>query len=401
MARSEDNDPDGGSELVGDFVRIFLRGSRWYANAQFDGRQLRKSLKTTSKKEARVRALRWETELQAGEGKRTAPPPPVAEVIRMYTEFLETEGRAEKTLVKYKAVFKHIETLAQKRRARTVADLDLRFWDAYRAERTRDGVGRKTLYTESVVIRQVVNFALTRGLIAEDPMKGVKLKKPKPVRQPCWTFEQVQQILAASPPEVRPALTLLAETGLRFGEMAWLTWEDVDLAGGVMHIRPKDGWKPKTGASRQVPIFPTLMPLLKALPRTYHWVVTMPPSPTYPAPGRQWTERRLLAALKRVLDSLGLPGKLHTFRHAFVSNALLEGTAVTVVREWVGHVDDEVLKLYTHVHAHASQVAMQRLAEANRKKLQAQQRKGDETRDSGSAQVQHTPKEGEHGHDVK
>jgi hypothetical protein len=37
---------------------------------------------------------------------------------------------------------------------------------------------------------------------------------------------------------------------------------------------------------------------------------------------------------------------------------------VAVVREWVGHVDDEVIKLYTHVHDHASQAAMQRLSNA-------------------------------------
>jgi site-specific recombinase XerD len=83
------------------------------------------------------------------------------------------------------------------------------------------------------------------------------------------------------------------------------------------------------------------------------------------AEDRQWTERRLLAALKRVLQTLKLPGKLHTFRHSFVSNALLKGTPVTLVREWVGHVDEEVLKLYTHAHNEASQAAMRRLAEAN------------------------------------
>ena len=29
MAKSEDTEPEGGSELIGDFVRIFLRANRW------------------------------------------------------------------------------------------------------------------------------------------------------------------------------------------------------------------------------------------------------------------------------------------------------------------------------------------------------------------------------------
>src|SRR6516225_9583101 len=79
------------------------------------------------------------------------------------------------------------------------------------------------------------------------------------------------------------------------------------------------------------------------------------------------TERRLLSALQRVLKKLKLPGKLHTFRHAFISNALLRGTAPAIVRAWVGHVDEQIIKLYTHVHDHASQAAMQRLSDANAK----------------------------------
>src|SRR4051794_25748615 len=80
----------------------------------------------------------------------------------------------------------------------------------------------------------------------------------------------------------------------------------------------------------------------------------MPPSKTHPDHGRQWTERRLLSALKRILKKLKLEGKLHTFRHSFISHALLNNTAVAVVKQWVGHVDPHVIDLYTHVHDAAS-----------------------------------------------
>ena len=38
---------------------------------------------------------------------------------------------------------------------------------------------------------------------------------------------------------------------------------------------------------------------------------------------------------------------------------------MAVVRAWVGHVDAEVIKHYTHVHDEASQAAMRALAQAN------------------------------------
>jgi integrase len=197
---------------------------------------------------------------------------------------------------------------------------------------------------------------------------------------------------------VQPALTLLAETGMRFGELQWLTWEDIDLAANVLHVRPKDGWKPKSGDQRAVPLSPAARRALESLPRRWRWAVTMPPSRSHPQPGRQWTERRLLAALKRVLKAVGLPGKLHTFRHTFISHALLNGVPAAVVREWAGHVDEAVIRLYTHVHDDASQAAMRRLAGADQGNHQ-EGKGGPDGLGQGSAQTQHSEKEAADGLD--
>jgi integrase len=386
-------------EPVGERVTIFQRGRLWYANYQLEGKQHRPSLKTASKKEARRRAIRLEAEILEGRCRSAPAPAALADVVRDYQQYLRTEGRASKTLVKYDKVLERLLDLAGRRGVRNVGGVNLKLVDAYRAERVQAGAASKTVYTESVVVRQLVNFALSRDMLAADPLKGLKLKKPRPTRQPCWSFEQLQQILGASAEDIKPALTLLAETGMRFGELAWLTWDDIDLKANVLHIQPKEGWKPKTGDQRAVPLTPMVRQLLASLPRRWRWVVTMPASARCRRPGRQWTERRLLSALKGVLKKLELPGKLHTFRHTFISNALLQGTPVSVVREWVGHVDEEVIRLYTHVHNDASQAAMQRLAEANNR-LQPPEEHGNDA-GTGSAQSQHSHKEGRNEHGAK
>jgi integrase len=91
------------------------------------------------------------------------------------------------------------------------------------------------------------------------------------------------------------------------------------------------------------------------------WVVTAPPSPKYPNGDHQISERRLLKALKQILKKLGLRGHLNTFRHAFISGALTSGIPESVVRAWVGHVDADVIRLYTHIADATSQAAMRRL----------------------------------------
>jgi integrase len=91
-------------------------------------------------------------------------------------------------------------------------------------------------------------------------------------------------------------------------------------------------------------------------------VFSAPKSPLNPKGDRHIDERRVLAHLKKILQKLNLPGHLHTFRHSFISHTLMMGTPETVVRQWVGHVDVQVLKLYTHIADSQSKRFMERLS---------------------------------------
>jgi hypothetical protein len=130
------------------------------------------------------------------------------------------------------------------------------------------------------------------------------------------------------------------------------------------------------------------------------------PRAKYSKGDHQISERRLLEYLKRVLKRLGLKGHLHTFRHAFISHALTQGVPEAIVRQWVGHVDPEVIKLYTHIADQASQAAMRRLAGAGpqdsppaREEKEAHvERPGG---DSDSAQIKHKDQEGQNGQSAK
>lgn len=368
--------PDSPYEKVGEFIAIYQRNGIWYANYQHSGRQVRKSLKTKSKKEARRRALIIEKEILAGEHKHQRRPPLIKQVVEHYLDHLRAEGRSPKTIGKYDYCFGLLLDLANRRGRTRISQLDLPLVDQYRAERAKGDGDRppaapKTIHNDTVTIRQLVNFALQRGMIADDPLQTLKIKKPKRTPQPCWPREQVGQILAAAKPPHQSPLTFLAETGARVGEAKWLTWDDVDLAGRRIHIRPKEGWRPKSGDERVVPMSDRLHDLLSSLPRRHRWVFTARVTRHHPEPGRQLSERRLLQYLKRILKPLGLSGHLHTFRHSFISFAALKGTPERVLRKWIGHVDREILDWYFHLADRESHAAMQRLSQAAQQEKKA------------------------------
>ncbi len=348
-------------EVVGDNVSIFKRDAWWQANYQLDGKQRRLALKTRSHREARRRAVALEAELLAGNDPRRKPAPTVSEATERYVAYLRTEGRRPKTMTKYTGILQRLVSLCTELGARDMSQLTLRVVDEYRARRVAAGRAPKTVYTETVVVRQLVNYALSRGMIAEDPLKGLRLRKPRPTRQPCWTPAEMAKIIMQATGVARSCFEILRETGLRVGELVHLTWSDVDFERGFVHVRAKGDWGPKTGDERAVPMSRALQSTLAELPRHGRWVVTMPPTRKYPQLDRPIDDRWLLNQLKRILKKLELPGHVHTFRHSFISHALNGGTPESIVRQWVGHVDPEILKVYTHVADDISRDAMAHL----------------------------------------
>lgn len=354
---------DKDSERIGEKVRIYKRGGQYWANLQHRGRQLRKSLKTNNVKTARRLALAWEQEILCGATSSTVPttPPTVAHIVELLLAVCESEERAPKTRDKYRGVLQRVIELAEKLGLTDILQIDLQFIDRYRQNRREAKRSLKTIHTEVAIIRQLTKFTKSRRLISEDPLDGLKNREPKRTQQPFWTHEESQQILTAAQEPQCSVFTFLNETGMRIGEVQWLTWEDIDFKHGVIHVRPKSGWTTKTGNVRAVPMTPIAKTMLKKLPRKTRWVFTAPASAKYPKGDHQISARRLLKSLKRTLAKLNLQGHLHTFRHSYISRAIFNGVPEAVVRSWVGHVDEDTIRLYTHIASQQSQQAMQNL----------------------------------------
>jgi hypothetical protein len=133
MSDNINNDPS--YELVGEYVSIFQRGRRWYAYYRLEGKSVRQSLKTTSKKQARTKALAIERDIENGEVRRPARAPLIKDVVEEYLAHLRAQRRAVSTIRKYLFGFKLIQELAARRGISRINQIDLAFVDAFRLER--------------------------------------------------------------------------------------------------------------------------------------------------------------------------------------------------------------------------------------------------------------------------
>jgi integrase len=76
--------------------------------------------------------------------------------------------------------------------------------------------------------------------------------------------------------------------------------------------------------------------------------------------------REVLASLKEKFptpeDQVGFAdGRVHSFRHYFVSEAFLGGASEGEIREWVGHRDPKVVERYRHLRQQDARRKMDQL----------------------------------------
>jgi len=96
----------------------------------------------------------------------------------------------------------------------------------------------RTIAVTIGTLRQALAVAVSDRLIPHNPTEGVRAPRVPKVEPPHWTPEQVDSFLDAAAGHRFELLFRLALTlGLRNGEVRGLRREDVDLAGGRLHVR--------------------------------------------------------------------------------------------------------------------------------------------------------------------
>ena len=334
---------------VGDRVTISARGKKkiYVADFWFDDRHHRKSLKTANKKIALNRASALNSKL--GSGAYHLPPAPttIADAASAYVAHLVTLGRARRTIVKYKGIYKVFAAFLAEQRITKLSQFTAISFDKFLAFLALDLV-RKTLYNYGVIIKQVFKWSKSRKLIVENPIADYKLEKPPLIPKPGPSLAEVDAILSTFRGETRVMIALLAFAGKRAGELQRLQPDDVDIAGNWIHIVSRQGLETKTGLSRTVPIHPRLRELLMTLPKTKKpWLFTMPPSRKYPKGDNMLNVKRLNDEFKKVVESLKMPAgrengyTLHSLRHFFETFTVNAGIPQRVVDAWLGHHSDK------------------------------------------------------------
>lgn len=167
----------------------------------------------------------------------------------------------------------------------------------------------------------------------------------------CYLAEEVNQIVDAAKGQDRVLFRLAAETGARAGELYALTVDDLLFEHNVIYIN-KSMYRQKTGspktknATRWVNVKPYVVEMLKEHLNGRTEGLVFQSRRKTPLVNCSVLNKHLHPLLRK----LGLKrGGMHGFRHHRVSTLVMAGTPVEVIKKWVGHGSEEMIRRYTHL----------------------------------------------------
>jgi len=246
--------------------------------------------------------------------------------------------------------------------------------------RNGDGLAPKTVHEVHVIVRSSLDLALRRQLVDTNVAQATNARHKRQTRKVprAWTAEELATFLAAARTHrLYPALHLTACTGMRRGEVAGLKWSDLDRSTSRLSINrtlQSLAGKPvefpvKTRASRRcIDLDEVTMEVLArwrrrlardGLPHGIDDWMFVNTTGRFVNPE---SLSQLFDRLQRTMPDLTRI-RFHDMRHTHASLLIMDGEAVKVVSERLGHANVAfTMHTYQHLLPGMSAAAAQRFA---------------------------------------
>jgi integrase len=222
----------------------------------------------------------------------------------------------------------------------------------------KEELGNKSMRNLFGIVRAVYNFyldeTLQHGKTTTLPWL-IRWSKVEPassveVDTPCYTPDQMAAIVEEGRKQFRSLFAVAAGGGLRAGELFALRVEDVNLKDGVITVRRSivEGMEgtPKNGEIRHVPIDTSVVAEIKKHLNGRRAGLVWHSNRGTPLRLNSVLKWQLKPILKKLGIKFSTRNGMHAFRHGRISYLAYSGVTFAVIREWVGHGSDAMIKHY-------------------------------------------------------
>lgn len=339
-----------------------------------DGRQLKRSAKTTDRNQAlRVAVDLERVEQQARAGSLTTTQlrkvlNDVAEkvngdslsvpsVIDYLSDWLEgvKAKRAAGTHERYANTARLFQAHLGPRAQKPITSVTPAEIEGFLNRRLNSGAAPKTAIVDVKTLKSAFRRAELYGIILKNPVAAVQLPKEESSERGIFTQEEVQQLIGSAPSLEWQTLVLLGYfVGARLSDCVQMKWDNIHPAEGVLVYQQK-----KTGKKVIVPMHFHVIEHLDYL-KTFGTTGFLCPKLATKGPGGK---HGLSESFKRIAKKAGIDlgvieGKgtrkftqrtFHSLRHSFNSILANAGVSEELRMKLTGHSSKAMNTRYTHL----------------------------------------------------
>lgn len=347
--------------------RVYRRGKIWWIDFRdLNGKRVRRSVGRDKRLAEEVlrkiegdlarQRLGLPVEVPSSEGKKKETG--VVTLLERYMEVKWAWWRSS-TQRRYRCVVDHfLRFLREKHLQHIPADtVTGALVEEFMGWRLKQGRKKRTVNFECEFLRSAWRWGQREGYVERNPFCEVSALREDDSRKPrVLGADEVRRLLETAEPWFRDVLALFLYSGIRKGEALNLTCGDVDLAAGLIHIRAKDDWRPKTG-ERTLPLHPVLYRVVRRLCKGRSATAYLLGG----ADGEK-CRKKLRRMLIRTAAAAGVPNltRLHDLRHTFATRLLEVGVDPFSVAALLGHSLNSKKFSVTASYLHPSPSHLQR-----------------------------------------
>ena len=291
------------------------------------------------------------------------------EVLTSYTadswlvEWLKnkTGGTSEATLVRYKQVMRDFLAHLKARAKVSLAVITPGDVVSFRDKLREDG---RAVSTCNMVVKKILSVPFEQarrlGYIPMNPCHAVNLLKDRVearqgAKEP-FAPEELGRLIESAEGDWKGAIIAGATTGLRLGDIAEMTWEQVDLEEKLVRCEMTR----KTGADVTLPLHPDFEEWLGGQTKGIGKARVFSSFSGAAIGGRMGLSQQFVAIMRgsgivsKSAEAKGKAGRtrlkktFHSLRHTFISNLANAGVHADIRQKLAGHSDKRVHQNYTH-----------------------------------------------------
>ncbi len=254
---------------------------------------------------------------------------------QQFVGHLKGKSRASATILAYGKDIDQLVSFLQKNGKENAQDVATEDLNTFMTSLAKEGYTPKSISRKTNSTKTFFKFLKSTGVLESDP--ATALEHPKFENKPPRILSQIEyralRDAARGDLRIFAIIELLLQTGIRIGELAKLSVEDLTLEGESpsMHVPAAEGSNER--------IIPLNRPAVEAVQR---YLEVRPKTPNkalfVTKTGRPLLVRNIRTAIDRYFKMGGIKdAKVNDLRHTWVAHHLSSGTSLTLISKLAGH----------------------------------------------------------------